>query len=109
MFEVTEDWVKAFQSGNGGWNRAQLECIGINWPPRQGWIKRAVGRKISDEQRQQFEALRGRTLSVLRRENRHNHSGPVPTKPAGNTESQSAQTAPDAPTGSAETVPLGNQ
>jgi hypothetical protein len=55
MFRVTEEWVRRYQSGNGGWTRDQLECVGVKWPPREGWIRRIVGTEISDESRQRFE------------------------------------------------------
>lgn len=66
MFKVTEDWIKAYQSGSGGWNREQLGCIGVKWPPRSGWIRRCVGLEISDEMKQRFEALRGCSRSERR-------------------------------------------
>jgi hypothetical protein len=55
MFEVTEEWVRRYQNGNGGWTRDQLEALGIGWPPREGWIRRVVGIEISDESRERFE------------------------------------------------------
>jgi hypothetical protein len=70
VFAVTEKWVKAFQNGNGGWNRAQLECIGVEWPPHHGWIRRIEGKSISDAAKARFESLRGRTLKALRTERR---------------------------------------
>jgi hypothetical protein len=55
MFRVTEQWVRQYQSGNGGWTRDQLEALGVSWPPRNGWIVRALGKEISDENRKRFE------------------------------------------------------
>ena len=55
MFEVTEQWVRQYQSRGGGWTRDQLEAIGVSWPPREGWIRRIVGSRISGEQRERFE------------------------------------------------------
>lgn len=68
VFEVTEEWVKAFQSGNRGWNRAQLECIGVEWPPQKGWIQRIEGTSISEVAKARFEQLKGKTLVVLKQE-----------------------------------------
>ena len=68
VFEVTEEWIKASRSGNRGWNRAQLECIGVEWPPTKGWIDRIAGSLISDASKARFEQLKGRTLVVLKQE-----------------------------------------
>lgn len=108
MFEVTEDWIKAYQSGNGGWNRAQLACIAVEWPPRSGWVKRAVGRQISDESRRQFEMLKGETLQKLRKERRQ-QSGLLPTGLAGITVPGSDQSAPGAEADMPENVALARQ
>lgn len=60
MFEVSEKWIRQWQSGTGGWNREQLECLGLKWPPSQGWIKRSEGLRISLAAKSRFESLRGR-------------------------------------------------
>ena len=70
MFVVTQKWIKAFQNGNGGWNRAQLECIGVEWPPVHGWIRRAEGKLIDEAQKARFELLKGKTLAVLKQKAR---------------------------------------
>ena len=44
---------------NHGWNRAQLETIGVQWPPRSGWMREVEGQEISDQQWNQFKALAG--------------------------------------------------
>lgn len=66
MFEVTEQWVRQHQSGNGGWTRDQLEVLGVSWPPREGWIRRVIGMEISDENRERFERRMDR--KTVRRE-----------------------------------------
>lgn len=104
MFEVTEDWVKAYKSRSGGWNRAQLACIGVEWPPRSGWVKRVIGRQISDESRRQFETLKGETLQRLRKETRR-QATLIPTAPAGNTEPRFERSAADAAGAGRESVP----
>lgn len=82
MFRVSEEWIRRYQSGGGGWNQAQLECIGVKWPPEHGWISRAVGREISDAERARFEFLQGRTRKFLRTESQQ---ALFPTEPADNT------------------------
>jgi 5-methylcytosine-specific restriction endonuclease McrA len=55
MFQITEDWLHENKTENGGWNNSQLVMIGENWPPQRGWIKKAIGRQITDECARLFE------------------------------------------------------
>lgn len=55
MFRVTQAWLEQFSTKEGGWTRDQLEQIGVPWPPRQGWKRRAVGMVITAEARKRFE------------------------------------------------------
>lgn len=64
MFEVSAEWVRSYQSVKGGWNRAQLEILGVKWPPSSGWVIQVVGRLISDEDKRRFEQLQGQTLKL---------------------------------------------
>lgn len=59
MFTVTAAWLREF-SGNGdaGWTAKQLRCLGVKWPPRRGWFKRMLGKKITEKQRRAFEEAR---------------------------------------------------
>lgn len=41
----------------GAWNKPQLELLGIEWPPRQGWIDRAEGMEIPEAIAERFAAL----------------------------------------------------
>lgn len=70
MFKVTEEWVKAFQSKSGGWNREQLKCVGVVWPPSAGWIQQLSGQLITDDSKLGFEQMMGRTKKVIRAERR---------------------------------------
>lgn len=45
-FVVTAGLIDALKSGNGGWSRDALALVGVKWPPKAGWKKKAVGRKI---------------------------------------------------------------
>lgn len=58
MHKVTEQWIRDHATAKGGWKRRQLELIGERWPPKPGWIDKAVGREITDEQRAEFESMR---------------------------------------------------
>lgn len=62
MFEVTKFWIKAYQSGNGGWNKKQLAAIGVDWPPQSGWIDSVTGKLITEEKKREFEDLQGLSI-----------------------------------------------
>lgn len=35
---VTADLIFAIRSKAGAWNQYQIEAIGVEWPPKQGWL-----------------------------------------------------------------------
>jgi len=56
-FEVTRDWLLNNVTDKGSWNAKQLACLCIDWPPRKGWISRAVGTTILVSVKERFEQL----------------------------------------------------
>lgn len=54
-FVVTDAWIRAYASSKGGWTNAQLAVFEQKFPPEHGWKKRAIGRRISLEQKKAFE------------------------------------------------------
>lgn len=58
VFIVTRAWMDMHRTARGGWTAAQLRAIGDSWPPVRGWAARAVGRVITDDARQAFEAAK---------------------------------------------------
>jgi hypothetical protein len=51
--KITRQWV--FDSTKkGACNKAQLELLGISWPPKAGWMYRIVGREISEDTAKKF-------------------------------------------------------
>lgn len=56
MFRVTEDWITRHPTKNGGYKASQLRLIGVSWPPKHGWKKRASGRLISMDDKDRFES-----------------------------------------------------
>jgi hypothetical protein len=64
MFRVTQHWIKAYQSGRGGWNKKQLACIGVDWPPKTGWILAAAGGEITEQKKTEFEQLQGKSIEA---------------------------------------------
>lgn len=60
MHIVTDLWISAHSTKNGGWTKAQLAIVGVDWPPTQGWKERASGLLITPVEKEQFEEI-GRT------------------------------------------------
>lgn len=58
MMKITRDLIFEGQSKNGGWSRKQVEELGISWPLKSGWITRAIGREVSEEQARRFVAMK---------------------------------------------------
>jgi hypothetical protein len=52
---VTREWVMRHRTPNGGWTRAQLDAIGVKWPPKRGWVVTVIGRDLPDDAVQAFE------------------------------------------------------
>jgi 5-methylcytosine-specific restriction endonuclease McrA len=54
--KITRAFILENRSANGGWNFSQIAMLGESWPPSRGWINRAVGREISEEDAARFIA-----------------------------------------------------
>lgn len=67
MVTITNDLIVAGVSGAGGWNRKQLEILGVAWPPRRGWKWAVIGKQITEEQYQEFIERTGITRRVDRK------------------------------------------
>lgn len=67
---LTEEDIMRGKSDAGGWNAKQLKILGISWPPppKQAWIAKCIGRRISSWKYQKFLELRGMTKARLRAE-----------------------------------------
>lgn len=57
--KLTRAMIDSGKSDRGGWNRPQLELLGVQWPPQQGWPARIIGREISARDYERFLELRG--------------------------------------------------
>ena len=56
---LTKKYIMANRTDRGAWTRPQIEALGIEWPPRKGWIDRVIGNEISSENRLIFESKVG--------------------------------------------------
>ena len=60
MITLTYDMLhKAGTTGYSGWNSHQLALLGVGKKPKRGWLKRLVGRKISESTWNEVIELRG--------------------------------------------------
>ena len=58
---VTNEIIEAGKSGMGGWNRRQVEAIGMKWPLTQGWKFRIIGTTVERSKVAEFLSLKGAT------------------------------------------------
>ena len=58
MHRISLEWIANNKTKNGGYNKVQLQAIGVSWPPKQGWPRRVAGKEISFEQKQFFESFK---------------------------------------------------
>lgn len=48
------------ESGAGrSFNKTQLAALGVQWPPRKGWLTALVGQRVPREAYERFMALKG--------------------------------------------------
>jgi hypothetical protein len=59
-YEVSERWIQEHRTRSGGWTKRALAALGVSWPPPHGWIKLAVGKMLTPQERAVFEG-QGRT------------------------------------------------
>ena len=55
---------EAGQSSNGGWSKAQVELLGVEWPLVSGWKKALIGKEVSDSAYQRFLAFKDKHLTI---------------------------------------------
>lgn len=53
--EITKQYLNRHRTERGSWTRAQIEALGIEWPPRQGWQHKIIGTYLSKKKAQVFE------------------------------------------------------
>ena len=67
MAIITRELIREGQSLAGGWNRKQVELLGLSWPPKHGWQHKLLGTEISEASAARFVALRGQTVRASKR------------------------------------------
>jgi hypothetical protein len=56
--KVTRQFLLDNATIRGSWTRAQLNVLGIGWPPAKGWQERIEGYELSDREVDQFKRYR---------------------------------------------------
>ena len=59
--KITESLLESGKSIRGGWNRKQMDILGVDWPVREGWQRSVIGKEISGDEAERYLALRGVT------------------------------------------------
>jgi hypothetical protein len=59
--KITEEFLNKISLRKDGWNRLQLELLGVSWPPAQGWKQGLLGKEISEGTARRLEELRDTT------------------------------------------------
>lgn len=54
-----------------GFTRAQVESLGITWPPKKGWLSGMIGKEVTEEQYAEFVRLNGVFVRGKRRDEPH--------------------------------------
>lgn len=52
--KVTREFIMADCIQRGSWTYAQIEALGLEYPPRKGWMHLVIGRELTDAQVRQF-------------------------------------------------------
>ncbi len=52
--KITEEWIKKNMTKGVGINATQLRLLGLRYPPKNGWLKRLIGKQIDDESARLF-------------------------------------------------------
>ncbi len=78
---ISAEWLRHFSSPRGGHKRAQIEAIGLSWPPPPGWKERLVGREIDPQTAEAFERLAGDFAKPLPPPKAKKRPAPMPPVP----------------------------
>jgi hypothetical protein len=55
--KLTSSLIHAGSTEAGGFTKAQLAVLGIDWPPNKGWLKGLVGKEIPPADYDKFCSL----------------------------------------------------
>ena len=53
---ITKTWLNLHRTANGSFTRAQIEELGVSYPPTRGWMRELLGTEITKKTKLQFES-----------------------------------------------------
>ena len=53
---ITKEYINKHKTAKGSWTRDQIVSLGIKWPPESGWMAKAIGSEITNENKHRFES-----------------------------------------------------
>lgn len=59
MIKLTHKLIHDAARNYCGWNKTQLQLLGVPWPPRKGWLSALIGKEVSEETIARVFAVRG--------------------------------------------------
>ena len=70
-FLVTKSFIETNCTERGGWTKAQILALGIEYPQKQGWKRRIVNTYITEKQKKEF--IEGKSITVNKSNMDHTH------------------------------------
>ena len=52
---ITKDYINTHKTDKGAWTKDQIQALGIEWPPSNGWMRKIIGTELADENAARFE------------------------------------------------------
>lgn len=52
---ITKQYLNEHLTKSGAITKAQLEALGLSWPPISGWRKRLIGKELAPQKQELFE------------------------------------------------------
>ena len=59
MITLTRERLLSSSTNKGGFNWHQLQILGVEWPPKQGWLSDLLGTEVSNQRWELFFKLKG--------------------------------------------------
>lgn len=54
--KLSQELIEMGRTGNGGYTKKQLKTLGVDWPPKKGWLKALIGTEIPQDTYDNFVA-----------------------------------------------------
>lgn len=68
--------IEALRTKNGGYTKADLAMLGIEWPPKKGWLKKLKRGPLNEQQRQFLAEVASRDAATKPKRKQKAHNPP---------------------------------